>query len=68
MCGLPNSWNLKHILLDCIHFKNKNVQLFGIENKDWDEWLDVINSNDQRVLRKFVILIHKIAYKMQTNL
>lgn len=35
--GLPNSCNLKHILLDCRNFKNGKEQLFGAENKDWYE-------------------------------
>lgn len=68
LCNSPNNWNLRHLLIDCINLKNEKEQIFGCENSDWDDWCNILNANDPETLRKFVILLHKVVYKMQNHL
>lgn len=68
LCNTPKSWNIKHLLIDCSNTKNERDQLFGNEISEWDDWINTINSNDLKILRKIVILLHKIVYKMQNHL
>lgn len=65
-CNLPNEWNIKHMLTDCLNTKQILEKFFERDEIHYfDYWLKILNSDDVILLRKFVIIFHKLAELLQ---
>ena len=66
LCNRLEAWNLVHVLAECNVVSSVVKCIFnGATLNLIDDWIELLNSNDESILRKVVIVFYKIAEKIK---